>query len=318
MKVTEHIQQAKGKTLFSFEVLPPKKGESVQEFFHAIDPLMEFKPAFIDVTYHREELVKNVLSDGTITETPTKKRPGTVGICAAILNKYGIDPVPHLLCGGFTREETENALIDLNFLGIDNILALQGDPLKTEKSFTPCLEGNKYASDLIKQIGNINNGKYLHDDLENAAKTDFCIGAAAYPEKHYAAVSLEEDIKWLKHKVELGAEYLVTQMFFDNKHYFDFVDKCRAAGITIPIIPGLKPLATKKQVEILPKIFFMDIPEDLQKTANACADNKGVKQVGIEWCIEQSKGLKAGGAPVLHYYTMSRSETTKKVAQELF
>lgn len=318
MKVTEHIKNAKGKALFSFEVLPPKKGESVNEFFKAIDPLMEFKPSFIDVTYHREETIQKTLPDGRSVDISTKKRPGTVGICAAILNKYGVDPVPHLLCGGFTKEETENALIDLNFLGIDNILALQGDPLKGQKEFVPCTEGNLYASDLIQQISAMNNGSYLHEEMENAAKTDFCIGAAAYPEKHYAAVSLDEDIKWLKHKVDLGAEYLVTQMFFENKHYFDFVEKCKSNGITIPIIPGLKPLATKKQLEILPKIFFMEIPEELNKEASKCADNKAVKEVGIEWCIQQSKELKDGGAPVLHYYTMSRSETTKRVATELF
>jgi methylenetetrahydrofolate reductase (NADPH) len=318
MKVTEHIHQAEGKTLFSFEVLPPKKGESVQEFFNAIDPLMEYKPSFIDVTYHREEIIKKTLPDGKTLQLSTKKRPGTVGICAAILNKYGIDPVPHLLCGGFSKEETENALIDLNFLGIDNILALQGDPLKNEKKFVPHPEGNKYASDLIQQIKGINEGKYLHDEVENAAKTDFCIGTAAYPEKHYAAANFDEDLKWLKNKIDLGAEYIVTQMFFENKHFFDFVDRCRANGIHVPIIPGLKPLATLQQVEILPKIFFMDIPEALKNEALKYSDNKMVKQIGIEWCIAQSKELKEKGVPVLHYYTMSRSETTKKVAQEVF
>ena len=318
MKVTEHIAQAKGETLFSLEVLPPKKGEKISNLFGAIEPLLEYKPAFIDVTYHREEYVSRVLENGKIAEQKTRKRPGTVGICAAIMNKFGIDAVPHIICGGFSKDDTENALIDLGFLGIDNVLALQGDALKTETDFIPHQEGNKYASDLIEQIQNLNEGKYLDDDLGNSSSSDFCIGVAGYPEKHFAATTMEDDMKWLKHKVALGADYIVTQMFFDNKKYFDFVDLCRANGITIPIIPGIKPLATKTHLINLPKYFYLDMPQDLVKAVEACKDNVAAKEVGVEWCVAQSKELKAAGVPSLHYYTMSKSTLVQRIAKEVF
>jgi methylenetetrahydrofolate reductase (NADPH) len=318
MKVTEHIQQAKGKTLFSLEVLPPKKGEDIKNLFGAIEPLLDYKPAFIDVTYHREEYITRVLEDGQVAKQKTRKRPGTVGICAAIMNKFGIDAVPHLICGGFSKDDTENALIDLGFLGIDNILALQGDALKTEPEFIPHREGNKYASDLLEQIKNMNEGKYLDEDLGNTASTNFCIGVAGYPEKHFAAVDEADDLKWLKNKVALGADYIVTQMFFDNKKYFDFVAKCRANDVHIPIIPGIKPLATKTHVINLPKAFYLDMPEVLVKAVEACKDNDQAKEVGVEWCIEQSKELKAAGVPSLHYYTMSKSTLIQKIAKEVF
>lgn len=318
MKVTELIKQANGETLFSFEVLPPKKGESINDLCSAIDPLMEFKPAFIDVTYHREEYVYKTRPDGLIQKITTKKRPGTVGICAAIMNKYSVEAVPHLICGGFSKEETENALIDLAFLGIDNVLALRGDGIKSEPKFIPHPDGNAYATDLIEQISNMNNGVYLDDALENGSKTNFCISAACYPEKHFEAPNMQSELHFLKKKIELGAEYVVTQMFFDNQKYFDFVDLCRAEGITVPIIPGLKPFATKNQITSLPSIFHIDLPEDLLKPLLKCKDNKAIKEVGVEWAIQQSKELKAAGVPSLHYYTMSKSNLTQRIAKEVF
>lgn len=320
MKVKEHIEKAGGKTLFSFEILPPRKGEDINTLFNAIDPLLSFNPAFIDVTYHREEFVYKKLPNGLLKKHKTRKRPGTVGICAAVINKFGVDAVPHLICGGFSREETENALIDLGFLGIDNVLALQGDKLKTESSFVPHPEGNEYATDLIQQINNMNQGIYMDEDIDNkSAKTDFCIGIAGYPEKHFEAPNLKSDLYWLKKKVEMGAEYIVTQMFFDNQKYFDFVELCKSEGINVPIIPGLKPLATEKQLTILPSVFHIDIPEELVKSVKACnGDKQKIKDAGNEWCIQQSRELKAANVPALHYYTMSKSESTYKVAKAVF
>ncbi len=318
MKVIDIINNNKEETLFSFEVLPPKKGEDIKHLYNCISPLMDFDPAFIDVTYHREEYVEKTMPNGDIKLVTTRKRPGTVGICAAIIHKYKVDVVPHLICGGFSRDETENALIDLNFLGIDNVLALQGDKLKTEDNFIEAEEGNKYASDLVEQIMNLNKGIYLDEVLENTAKTDFSVSVAGYPEKHYAARSMEDDLKYLKQKVDLGADYVVTQMFFDNQKYFDFVDRCREMGINVPIIPGLKPLSTKRQVEILPDVFFIGMPEDLRNAVKACKNNDAVKEIGIEWAIQQSKELKKRGVPVLHYYTMSKAIATQEIAKAVF
>ena len=317
MKVTDHIKKANGKTLFSFEILPPVKGQSVQSIFDAIDPLMEFNPPFIDVTYHREEYIYKKRENGLLEKVSTRKRPGTVGICAAIINKYSVDAVPHIICGGFTKEETENALIDLDFLGIDNVLVLRGDAIKSEKAFIPEEGGHHYASDLLQQVKDLNEGIYLHDEVEGA-KTNFSIGIAGYPEKHFEAPSLKSDLKYLKKKVDMGAEYIVTQMFFDNQKYFDFVKKCRETGIAVPIIPGLKPITTLKQMTVLPSFFHVDLPDDLVDALEQCKDNKQAREVGIEWAISQSKELIANGAPCLHYYTMSKSSTVKKVAEALF
>jgi methylenetetrahydrofolate reductase (NADPH) len=248
MKVTEHIENAQGKTLFSFEILPPLKGQNIQSIFDGIDPLMEFKPPFIDVTYHREEYEYKELGNGLLQRRVVKKRPGTVGICAAIQNKYQVDAVPHILCGGFTKEDTENFLIDLDFLGIHNVVALRGDAVKNEIYFRPEKDGHSYASELVTQIENLNNGIYLDDELLNSACTDFCIGVAGYPEKHMEAPSLDSDLHFLKQKIKNGAQYIITQMFFDNQKFFDFVEKCRKEGITVPIIPGLKPIATKNSL----------------------------------------------------------------------
>ena len=317
MKVTEHLQQSK-KTLFSIEILPPKKGDSIESLYGHIDPLMEFKPPFIDVTYHREEYVYKTRENGLLEKRATRKRPGTVGICAAIQNKYQIDTVPHIICGGFTREETENALIDLNFLGIDNVLVIRGDAIKTESGFFPEKDGHHYALDLLHQVIHMNQGCYLDDDIEDPTPTDFCIGVAGYPEKHFESPNMKFDLKVLKQKAEAGADYVVTQMFYDNQKYFEFVDRCRAEGINIPIIPGLKPITTKRQISILPSIFHIDLPEDLSDEIEKCKDNASVRQVGVEWCIQQSKELMDHGVPCLHYYSMGKAEPVYNIAKQLF
>jgi methylenetetrahydrofolate reductase (NADPH) len=318
MKVTEHIEKANGKPLFSFEILPPLKGQNIQSIFDGIDPLMEFKPPFIDVTYHREEYDFKELPNGYIEKKIVKKRPGTVGICAGIQNKYGVDAIPHVLCGGFTKEDTENLLIDLDFLGIDNVVALRGDAVKSEIYFKPEKDGHTYASELVTQINNLNNGIYLDEDLQNSTCTDFCIGVGAYPEKHMEAPSLDSDIHFLKQKIKNGAHYIVTQMFFDNKKFFDFVVKCNAAGINVPIIPGLKPIATKKQLNLIPHRFSVDLPDTLIMEIVRAKDNDAVKQIGIEWCVQQSKELIDAGFPVLHYYSMGKSDNIKAIAEQLF
>ena len=318
MKVTEHIKKANGNTLFSFEILPPLKGQNVQFIFDNIDPLMEFKPPFIDVTYHREEYIYKELENGLLQKKVVKKRPGTVGICAAIQNKYDVDAIPHILCGGFNSEDTENFLIDLDFLGIDNVMALRGDAVKSETYFRPEKEGHHYASELVAQIQDLNSGHYLDEDLENSSATDFCIGVAGYPEKHMEAPSFDSDIHFLKKKINQGADYIVTQMFFDNQKYFEFVKKCRAEGITVPIIPGLKPIATKKQLNLIPHRFKVDLPDDLIMSIVKCKDNTEARQVGIEWCIAQSKELIKKGVPLLHYYSMGKSDNIKQIASEVF
>ncbi|MGC4023295.1 MAG: methylenetetrahydrofolate reductase [NAD(P)H] [Cyclobacteriaceae bacterium] len=318
MKVTEHIKNANGKTLFSIEILPPLKGENIKSLFDNIDPLMEFKPPFIDVTYHREEYVYKKKENGLLEKRSTRKRPGTVGICAAIQNRYKVDTVPHIICGGFNREETENALIDLHFLGIDNVLALQGDAIKTEARFIPEPDGHKFASDLVEQVVHMNNGQFIDEDLENAAPTNFCIGVAGYPEKHFSSPNLKTDLKYLKQKVDLGAEYIVTQMFFNNKKYFEFVGKCREAGINVPIIPGIKPITAKSQANILPTIFHIDLPEELADEVEKCKDNAAVREVGITWAVKQAKELIKFGVPTLHFYSMGKSDPIFRIAKQLF
>jgi methylenetetrahydrofolate reductase (NADPH) len=279
---------------------------------------MEFNPPFIDVTYHREEYEFKELENGLLQKKVVKKRPGTVGICAGIQNKYEVDAIPHILCGGFTKEDTENLLIDLDFLGIDNVVALRGDAVKSEIYFKPEKEGHAYASELVTQISNLNKGIYLDEDLQNSTKTDFCIGVAGYPEKHMEAPSLDSDIHFVKQKIKNGADYIITQMFFDNKKFFDFVAKCRASGITVPIIPGLKPIATKKQLNLIPHRFSLELPDDLIMEVVKAKDNDAVKQIGIDWCVQQSKELVAAGIPVLHYYSMGKAENVKAIAREIF
>jgi len=316
MKLTEYLSP--DKTLFSFEVLPPMKGKSIESLYQAINPLMEFKPAFVDVTYHREEYILKPRPNGGYDKISTKKRPGTVAICAAIMNKYHVEAVPHIICGGFSKDETENALIDLNFLGIQNVLALRGDNLREERNFTPEKNGNSNALDLIRQITDMNNGVYQDQELENPTITDFCIGAAGYPEKHIDAPNIESDLKFLKRKVDAGAEFITTQMFFDNKKYFEYVKRCREAGINVPIIPGIKPITKKAQFYTLPKIFNMDIPVELSNELEKAKDDAAARQIGIEWCIQQCRELHANKVPALHFYTMSFSSSTKEVVSEVF
>ena len=317
MKIIDHIKQAEN-TLFSFEILPPLKGDSIDSIYKGIDPLMEFKPSFIDVTYHREDYVEKKRPDGSFTKVSTKKRPGTVAICAAVMHKYKIDTVPHIICGGFTKEDTENALIDLNFLGIDNVLALRGDNAKNENVFSPETAGNSNSLDLIHQIKNMNNGIYIDEELTNANVTNFCIGAAGYPEKHHDAPNMKTDLKLLKRKIETGAEFIVTQMFFDNQKYFDFVKKCRENDIHVPIIPGIKPLTTKNQLQLLPKLFHIDLPDALTDEVEQAKNNEDVKKIGIEWCIQQCKELIDAKVPVLHFYTMGKSDATKLICSKIF
>ncbi|WP_306354006.1 methylenetetrahydrofolate reductase [NAD(P)H] [Flavobacterium sp. '19STA2R22 D10 B1'] len=318
MKVTQHIEKAAGKPLFSFEILPPLKGQNIQSIFDSIDPLMDFNPPFINVTYHREEYEYKELPSGLLEKKIVKKRPGTVGICSAIQNKYEVDAIPHILCGGFSKEDTENFLIDLDFLGIQNVVALRGDAVKSEIYFKPEREGNQFASELVSQISNLNKGVYLDDDLQNSTATSFCIGVAGYPEKHMEAPSLDSDIHFLKQKIKNGADYIITQMFYDNKKFFDFVAKCRKEGITVPIIPGLKPISTKKQLNLIPHRFKVDLPDDLIMAVVNAKDNDAVRQIGIEWCIAQSKDLIKAGIPVLHYYSMGKSDNIKSIASQIF
>ncbi|WP_053992045.1 methylenetetrahydrofolate reductase [NAD(P)H] [Mangrovimonas sp. TPBH4] len=317
MKVTDHIKQAKGKTLFSFEIIPPKKGSNIQELYNNIDPLMEFKPPFIDVTTSREEYVY-IDRNGLLDRKITRMRPGTVGICASIKHKYNVDTVPHVLCGGFTKEETEYVLVDCHYLGIENVMALRGDAMSHQKYFEPAKGGHTYASELVKQIQDLNEGKYLHDVIEADDRADFCIGVAGYPEKHIEAPSLQTDLKRLKEKVDAGADYVVTQMFFDNKRYFEFVKAAKEAGIDVPIIPGIKPIAVKRHLQLLPHVFKIDLPEELISAVENSKDNKAVRQVGIEWAIQQSKELLEAGVPVLHYYSMGKSDNIKAIAEHLF
>lgn len=316
MKVTDHINQS-DKTLISFEILPPLKGKGIQSLYTHLDPLMEFKPSFINVTYHRSEHIFKKKQDGSFEKVVVRKRPGTESICAAIMNKYNVDTVPHLICGGFGINETEDALINLNYLGIDNVLVLRGDAAKNESSFEPEPGGHKYAIDLLKQVSDLNNGIYLEEDLKNTSKTKFCIGVAGYPEKHFEAPNMETDLRHLKAKVDAGADYIITQMFFDNAKYFSFVKACREIGINVPIIPGLKPIYSKKQLTILPKTFHIDLPKDLSEAVNACKTDLDVEKIGQEWLLNQSIELKKAGVPVLHYYTLGRPLLVASVVKDL-
>jgi methylenetetrahydrofolate reductase (NADPH) len=317
MKVIDHISKASN-TLLSFEVLPPLKGKTIVSLYDHLDPLMEFKPSWINVTYHRSETMFKKKADGTFEKVEVRKRPGTVGICAAIMNHYKIDAVPHIICGGFTKRETEDALIDLDFLGIDNVLVLRGDAAKNETSFESELGGNNFAIDLLKQVSSMNNGVYIDEDIKSGGKTNFCMGVAGYPEKHFEAPNLEIDLLKLKEKVDAGAEYIMTQMFFDNQKFFDFVNACKAMGINVPIIPGLKPITNKKQLSVLPRIFHVDIPTDLSNAINKCKTDADCEQVGAEWLIQQSKELKQFSVPVLHYYTLGKPKVIRNVVKELF
>jgi len=316
MKVIDHINQAKD-TLISFEVLPPLKGKGIEALYKHLDPLMVFNPSFINVTYHRSEHVFKKKTDGSFEKVVVRKRPGTESICAAIMNKYNVDTVPHLICGGFSVNDTEDALINLNYLGIDNVLVLRGDAAKNESAFEPEPGGHKYAVDLLRQVVSLNDGIYLEEELRDTQKTKFCVGVAGYPEKHFEAPNKEIDLQHLKQKVDTGADYIVTQMFFDNAKYHAFVKDCRAIGITVPIIPGLKPIYTKKQLTILPKTFNIDLPTDLSKEVLRCKTDLDVEKVGREWLLMQSRELKKAGVPVLHYYTLGRPLLIADVVKDI-
>jgi methylenetetrahydrofolate reductase (NADPH) len=312
MKVIDIISNS-DKTLFSFELLPPLKGTSGDKLYETINQLIEFNPRYINITTHRDEIDFRTREDGLIEKRTVRKRPGTVAIAASIQYKYGIPVVPHILCGGFTRSETEHVLIDLNFLGIDNVLALRGDGSKQEPVFTPEKDGNSNANELVEQIANLKQGKYLDPYLKNNTPLDFSIGVAGYPEKHFEAPNLDSDLHYLKKKVDAGADYIVTQMFFDNNKYYDFVNKCREIGITVPIIPGLKPIAVMNQLTVLPKIFRIDLPVELANELSKCKNNDDAKKVGTEWAIYQAKDLIANKVPSLHVYTYGITDNVKEI-----
>ncbi|NQU80075.1 MAG: methylenetetrahydrofolate reductase [NAD(P)H] [Bacteroidetes bacterium] len=314
-KIIDILKNTK-ETLFSFELLPPLKGNSIESIYQTIDPLMEFNPLYVNVTYHQEEVVYKKRKDQLLEKTVVRKRPGTVAISAAIKNKYKVKVIPHIICGGFTREETEYALIDLNFLGIDNILVVRGDPAPEQKNFIPEPGGHSNALGLVKQIANLNGGKYL--DEGNMTATDFSIGVAGYPEKHPESPNRDSDFYFLKKKVEAGADFIVTQMFFDNNNFFEFVRQCRNRGIDVPVIPGIKPLVTKNHLNYLPKTFGIDLPESLVKEVLKCKTPEAVKQVGIEWAIEQSRELIEFGVPVVHYFTLGKAGSIQDVAKAVF
>ncbi len=317
MTVIDHINNA-DKTILTFELLPPLKGTNIDCIYRTINELMDFNPPFINITYHREEVVYKKHKTGLLERKTVHKRPGTVAIAAAVKFKYQLDVVPHIICGGFSKEETENALIDLHFLGIHNVLALRGDSLKSDRRFVPDEDGHAHALSLVQQIKTMNKGIYLDDELLNTTATNFCVGVAGYPEKHVEAPNLAADLRFLKKKVEAGADFIVTQMFFDNQKFYNFVDLCRKEGITVPIIPGLKPIATMSQINVLPQTFNIDLPEDLMKELDKCCTNEQVKQVGIEWGIYQSQELVKFGSPIIHYYTMGNADNIKKIAKAVF
>jgi len=318
MKVIDQIRNSDN-TLFSFELLPPLKGNNIELVYRAIDPLIPFNPSFINVTYHQAEVVYKNHPSGLLEKRTVRKRPGTVAISAAIKCKYpSVEVVPHLICGGFSKEDTEYALIDFHYIGVNNLLALRGDPPKGIRTFIPEPDGHPYASGLVKQITDMNHGKYLDEGLRNTTATNFCVGIAGYPEKHLESPNFSYDLKYLKEKIDAGADYIITQMFFDNQYYFDFVKRCREAGITVPIIPGLKPVATIRDITILPQVFNIDIPEELVKEIQRCKSNEEAFQAGIEWTTQQSKGLIAFGVPVLHYFTVGVSENIRQIASAVF
>lgn len=319
MKVIELLNQAiENKTThFSFELLPPLRGNSIYKVFNTIDKLKEFDPKYINITAHRDEVVFTESASGVIEKKITRKRPGTVAVAAAIKNEYKLTVVPHVICSGFTPEETENALLDLNFLGITDLLLLRGDS-SSRHAFIPTPGEHKYAIDMINQVNQVNKGEFLDGTHVEPFDTPFSFGTAGYPEKHEEAPNLDSDIYWLKKKVDAGAEYIVTQMFFDNQKYFDFVKKVRAAGITVPVVPGIKPISALSQLTVLPQIFKTDIPEALAAEVRKCKTNDEVKQVGVEWGIEQCKELIQHGVPSLHFYTLMASNCVRDIAKVVY
>jgi methylenetetrahydrofolate reductase (NADPH) len=317
MKVIDIINKA-DKTVFSFELLPPLKGNDTTKMYQTIESLVDFDPKYINITTHRDEIEFKEMPDGTIVKRTVRKRPGTVAIAADIQHKYGIPVVPHILCGGFTKSETEHVLIDLNFLGIKNVLALRGDGTKNQQVFQPEKNGHANANELVAQLKDLGRGKYLDEDLKNNLALDFCIGVAGYPEKHFEAPNKTQDLIYLKQKVDAGADYIVTQMFFDNRKYYNFVKKCREIGITVPIIPGIKPINLINQLTVLPKIFSINLPMELATELGKCKTNDEAAKVGTEWAIYQSRDLVANNAPSLHIYTYGVSDNVKEIVKAVF
>ena len=316
MNIVEHINKS-NKTLFSIEILPPLKGQNIDSIFRNVEPLLEFKPPFIDVTYHGESYVYKKQKDGNIKSILTRKRSGTIGVCAAIMNKYNVHTVPHIICMGLTKQYIEGILIDLDFLGIRNVLVIRGDFDPSHKYNSVGSKYN-YSYELVEQIKRMNKGYYLNETEESPSQTKFCVGVAGYPEKHFEAPNIDTDIINLKNKVDAGADYIVTQMFFDNSKFFSFVERCRKIGINVPIIPGLKVITNKRQISLLPKKFFLDIPQELIRSIEREDNPQNVRRIGIEWAIQQSLELKKKGVPVIHYYTMGRSESIYDVASKVF
>ena len=317
MKVTEQIAAAE-KTIISLEILPPTKGKSIDSIYKHLDPLMEFKPSFVNVTYHRAEQVYKKRPDGNFERVEIRKRPGTVGICAALMNKYNVEAIPHLICGGFSKEETENALIDLHFLGIKNVLALRGDAAANEKVFTPHPQGHRFAEDLVRQIVTLNSGHYMEEDIIDGVKTDFCIGVAGYPEKHFEAPNLDTDIHHLKNKIQIGADYVTTQMFFNNDHYYNYVKRCGEHNVKVPIMPGLKPLTNQNQLTMIPRFFNVEVPVDLYDEMMKAKTPEACDIVGTEWLLHQCRDLLKNKVPVLHFYTLSKPNVIYNVLKQLF
>lgn len=320
MQVTDIINDAiaRKQTRFAFELLPPLKGDGTGRVFDAITPLMEFDPAYINVTYHREDVKYVEKGNGLLERRIVRRRPGTVGISAAIMKRYGVEVVPHLICGGSSRYDIEDALIDLDFLGVHNVLALRGDNLKGEHTFRAHADGHAHASDLVRQIADMNRGVFIDGEVDECHHSDFCIGVAGYPEKHAEAPNSAEDLRYLKEKVDAGASYIVTQMSFDNNKILRFVGDCKAAGIAAPVVPGIKPFSTKAQLTMLPQIFHVDLPEALVKEVQKCKDNAQVRELGVEWAIAQGRELIGAGIPVLHFYTMGKTDNMVKIAKALF
>jgi methylenetetrahydrofolate reductase (NADPH) len=314
MKVTEHLANAK-QPLISFEIIPPLRGGNVQGLLGLIDDLVKYNPPFIDITSHAAEVMYEETPKG-IERRVKRKRPGTLGVCALMQNKYHIDAVPHILCQGFTREETEDFLIELRYLGIDNVLAVRGDDSGFKKPLQFGRSANLYACDLVQQIAAMNHGRYLEEDLLDAEPTNFCVGVGGYPEKHFEAPNLQSDVRHVKDKIDAGADYVVTQMFFDNRHYFRYLDLCREQGVQAPIIPGLKILTGPKQLSSIPRTFFVDIPSELADEVLA-ASPEHVVDIGVEWALKQTQELLDRGVPSVHFYVMQSAAAIKKLMSKL-
>lgn len=317
MKVID-ILKGEDKPFASFELVPPLKGSDINKLYDSIEPLMEFNPPFINMTAHRDEIEYRRTPDGSFRQMTITKRPGTVAIAAAIMKKFNVEVVPHVICGGSTKNEVENLLLDLNFLGIQNVVALRGDAIPGEKYFSPTPGGHQHSNELVEQIANMNRGRYLDDTLRDVVPTDFCVGVAGYPEKHCEAANLDMDIEYLKKKVDSGADYIVTQMFFDNSKFFSFVDKCREVGITVPIIPGIKPISTRRHIELLPQAFSIDIPQELMRELVKCSTNEAIYKLGIEWATLQCKELLERGARAVHFYTMGKADNVREIIRKAF